>query len=231
MNAAAESPDSFLTGTAYSIAEAARLSGTSRQTIQRWLLGYTVAGHRVEPMFGARPATLVPYLISFLDLVEIMVVDALRKGAQNRNPVRLDRLRKAHEFARKKWGPHPFARHELKEFGGHVLHEFEAHEPDKGTLVLSLNGQYLLPGTVTARLDELDFEGEFPTRWYPKGREVPIVIDPHLAAGQPTIAGTGVTVDRVLRRFTAGDPIKLLAEDFDLDPSAIEEAVRFAQAA
>lgn len=225
--------DRFRSGKAYTIAQAARLADTTPATVRRWLVGYAAPGHRMAPVFGAKqqPEEGEQLLVSFLELVEIAVVARFRQGAEG-HPVSLDRLRRAHAYARDAFNlPYPFASLNLRERGGHVLHEF-AEQRDSGAhgLVLSLNGQWELPGLVRQELRHLDFEqrDSLALRWFPKGRSVPIVLDPRIAAGRPVIYRRGVTLETIAARWRAGEPITSIAEDYELEPSTVESVLRYA---
>jgi uncharacterized protein (DUF433 family) len=69
-------------------------------------------------------------------------------------------------------------------------------------------------------------------RWFPAGRDVPVVVDPRFAGGQPTIWKRGVTVDTIARRFREGrEKVASIARDLELRPRDVEEAIRFAKIA
>ena len=88
----------------------------------------------------------------------------------------------------------------------------------------------MIPGFVTNTLARIDFSevDQLAERWFPAGRDVPIVLDPRVGAGRLTVLGSGVTVDTIYGRFQAGESIELLADDYDLDEAAIQEAIRYA---
>ncbi len=224
--------DIYRVGKAYSLTEAARLARTSPATVRRWLQGYAQPGHQMVPVFGpAKPADGQPLMVSFVELIEIVVVARFRKGAATSRPLSLDRLRRAHRYAREALGvAYPYASLKLKEYGGHVLHEFEALEGEGPWLMaLDAHGQWVLPGLVQQELEQnIDFNGEFAERWYPRGRMAHLVVDPHVAAGRVTIEGRGVTVDTVRHRWRAGEPIQSIAADYDLEPEAVEEILQLA---
>ena len=72
-----------------------------------------------------------------------------------------------------------------------------------------------------------------PIRFYPftrgYGREDPklVVIDPAVSFGSPVITGSGVRTLVVARRIKGGEPFSEVANDYLLDQSQIEEAVRY----
>lgn len=50
--------------------------------------------------------------------------------------------------------------------------------------------------------------------------------DPRRAFGSPVIAGTGIRTEDVFLRFSAGEPLAELADDYRLTFEQAEEAVR-----
>lgn len=202
----------------YTLAEAAHLTNVHPVTVKRWLNGDGDSPPVVKGD-GSRQ------LVSFLTLVEIAVAKLFRQ----RN-VRLERIRKAHDFAaRRMETDYPFAFARLAALGGHILAEFQEESPGGGSL-LALehpSEQWTLPGLVIETLSALDFEADLASRWFPLGREVPIVIDPRFAAGMPTIAERRVTVETIRKRFKTGMSIDFIADDLRLDNQTIEDAVRY----
>lgn len=226
--------DEYLTSKLYSVAEAARLVHTAPQNVRRWLHGYAAPGHHMTPVLGEPPAK--GETLSFLQLAELAVVARYREAdGMGQRAVPLDRLRRAHAYARERLGiPYPFAWLGLRMEGGHVLHDFARQNPGPGTLALDKDGQFVLPMAVDAELERFDYEAahddtpRFTERWFPFGRAVPIVVDPHVGSGGPTIEGTRVPLVVIKDRFKAGESIAALANDFRLSRRAVEDAVRFA---
>lgn len=54
---------------------------------------------------------------------------------------------------------------------------------------------------------------------------MPIVVDPRIVAGRPTIAGSGVSVEIIRKRFEYGQSIDFIARDFELRRSDVEQAL------
>lgn len=203
----------------YSVAEVAALTGVHALTVRRWLYG--------EP---APSGAAGPLLVSFLSLVEILVTKAFR-----RRGVRLERVRQARDFAAARWEiAYPFASLRLRTLGGRILAEFEKGSPAVGSL-LTLerpaergSEQWTLPALVVETVEAIEFaQDELAERWFPFGKATPIVLDPRFAAGRPTIAGTGVTVNAVYARFQTGRlSIPSIADDLQLPQETVEHAVR-----
>ncbi len=219
----------WLTRPAYTISETAKLARTTSATVRRWLYGYESTGHQMKPVFGHESDNKEhPAQVSFLQLAEIVVVSAFRK-----RDVKLKRLRRAHAYARREFDiEYPFASLALKTDGVHVLLEFERSEQSGPTashlLSLDEEGQWTLPGDVVQVLEEFDYEPELAVRWFPAGKNVPIVVDPLYAAGRPTIPGRGITIESIYKMWKAGNKIEFIAEDYELDSEIIESALRYA---
>ncbi|MBP0021144.1 MAG: DUF433 domain-containing protein [Cyanobacteria bacterium SBLK] len=65
------------------------------------------------------------------------------------------------------------------------------------------------------------------TRNYEECNARVVVIDPHIAFGKMTIAGTGIPIDIIIERFCAGDSYELLAYDYECNIDKIKEVIRF----
>jgi uncharacterized protein (DUF433 family) len=210
----------------YTFSEAARLAGVSSATVLRWMYGYTSPTGQMRPVFGPRDrAKEGGAAVSFLQLAEIVVVGRFRHKR-----VTLERLRQAHQFARESFNlEYPFASLRLKTDGVHVLQQFQESEPGDTLLALDKAGQLTLPGDVVQVIETFDFEDELVARWFPMGKEVPIVVDPRYGAGRPTIPDRRLPIDIIHKRWLAGQSFQFIAEDFDLEPALVENALRYAE--
>lgn len=208
----------------YTIAEAAHLARVAPITVRRWLYGYQTDKRDVLPMLGEQEKKP---LVSFLELVEILVASGFRKS--NLPP---DRIRMAHDFVQHEWGiKHPFASLKLEPLGGHILHRFDKEKPGVSLATLDTKlQQWTLPGFVIETIKQLDYELELAARWYPIGKDVPIVVDPRISAGLPTIVNRRVTVQAIHKRFKDGRySISFIASDLKLKRDEVEEAIRYAE--
>jgi uncharacterized protein (DUF433 family) len=81
-------------------------------------------------------------------------------------------------------------------------------------------------------LDRIEWSGERPIALFPIGpnranrEERPIRISPLVAFGRPVLSGTRIPTLVVFDRFSAGESVRELAEDFGVPDEAVEEAVR-----
>jgi uncharacterized protein (DUF433 family) len=222
--------DSVRSGKAYTVAQAARLADTSPATVRRWLRGYHAPHHHMDPVFGAKDTDASR--LSFLELIELIVASTFRRSTGKHPGISLEKIRRAHSYAREEWGlPYPFASLNLLHDGAHILREFDAKETGGPTLLaLDEGGQWALPGAVIDQFDNhLEFSHKpndpFAIRWRPYGIGFPVVVDPHVAGGQPTVAGRAVTVETLRSRRDGGESIQSLAEDYELPVRTVEDVL------
>ena len=58
----------------------------------------------------------------------------------------------------------------------------------------------------------------------------PIVIDPRISFGQPTVAGSGVSTGALVQRIDAGETVEALSWDYGLEIAQIEGAILYERA-
>ncbi len=54
-----------------------------------------------------------------------------------------------------------------------------------------------------------------------------VVANPEVGFGRPCIEGTGIATEVVADRFKAGESVWQLMRDYDVTPSAIQDAIRY----
>ena len=209
----------------YSFSEAGHLAHVSASTVRNWLHGYTAQYGEVQPLFKA--PLEIGAMVSFLRLVEIVVAGNFRKA----EGVSFQTVRRAYDNTRNQWNlDYPFAHLRLQALGGHIVQRLRSERPGRSVQALDKPQQWTLPGLVLEMVHQLDYdELDLASRWYPVGKMVPIVVDPRISAGLPTVLGRGVTITVIHNRFKAGQRLKFIAQDFDLEPNIIEEAIRYAE--
>lgn len=216
----------------YPPAEVARLLRIPPATVRRWLLGYTYVlalgmGRGAPVVRAGRGMQRELGAVTFLDLIELLVV----KGFRSRG-VPLKHIRIAAEEAAAAFRtPHPLATQRLQTDGRHIFARIQDALDLVGLVSLSERGQSVFPEAVEEYLRELDFDLEtrLAIRWWPAGRERPVVLDPRVCFGKPHIAGTGVPTAALYGPVAAGDDPRTVAEWFRVDPAQVDAAVAYEQ--
>ena len=208
---------------AYTISEAAHYLSVPAATIRYWSVGRD--GY--APLIGVPERS--PTLLSFLNLVELHVLAAIRR----KHEVKMRSIREAIRYLGKQARQQADKRHPL------ISRELETDGLDLfteryGRLInISRAGQTAMRDVISAALRRIDRDPEgIPIKLYPFTRaaldDAPamVVIDPALSAGRPVIAGTGLATQVIAERYKAGESVRDLARDYARAGAEIEEAIR-----
>jgi uncharacterized protein (DUF433 family) len=211
-----------LTRPAYTVADAARWARTTRATARRWVEGYEFKGpsgraHRSPAVTGKRPEERY---LTFEDLVEVAAVARARESGMS-----LQGIRQGLDFAKQELG---IARPLLSErllTDGRALFLDETRNSDQ---YVNLNrfGQVAWK-PIEDVLKTIEYERGAAARWWPRGKNIDILIDPQVNFGRPVLAPLGVRTETLVDRFDGGEEIEDLAEEYGTKPALIQEALRF----
>jgi uncharacterized protein (DUF433 family) len=212
---------------AYSFAEAAHYLRIPPATLRSWVRGRhypTEIGKKFFKPVIELPDPKLPSL-SFLNLVEAHVLDAIRRE----HNIPLDKVRTALNYVKQHFGvPHPLAEQKFESDGvSLIVSRF-------GQLIaVSEAGQLAMKEMLAAHLRRIEHDPSgMAIQLYPFTRKRQpdepkiIVIDPSVSFGRPIIFGTGVATAIVAERYKAGESVDELADDYGCERRHIEEAVR-----
>lgn len=203
---------------AYPVGEAARYARVSPRTVAAWhredaraKLTLTAKGHGEE--------------LSYLQLIEVAVVAAFRKGG-----ISLRRIRDARAYISKALHTEfPFAAYTFKTDGKNLLMDYQQVEGGRGKgklLEANIHGQLAWDDIIGARLQEFDYDGKgIAVKWRLAGPGSPVFIDPQVAFGTPTVSGTPTWV--IKERWGAGESIEDISYDFRLTDADVSRALEF----
>ena len=154
----------------------------------------------------------------FLTLVELYLVAQLRRRGVSMSTIRSAR----DELATRLETTYPFASGGLLCSGKKLLHELG----DGVLLELGTTGQTAFEKIVQPFCDRLDFDAatSLARRFYPLGKEQPIVVDPRHAFGRPVVEGTNVTTETILALLKGGESIEDIADSFHIPEDAVRAA-------
>ena len=85
-----------------------------------------------------------------------------------------------------------------------------------------------IPGLTIEVLKNIEYETDLAAKWWPAGRDKPIVIDPRFSAGLPTVPERRVTIQNIHSRWMAGQDIAFISKDLVLENHTVEEILRYA---
>lgn len=218
---------------AYSVAEAAHYLRLPISTLRAWIFGQnykTTTGKKRQFQPVIHIADESDRLLSFNNLVELHVLSGIRKVEQ----IPLPKIRNGLKYVEDQLETHrPFLNQRFMTDG---LDLFVEHS---GLLLNVTNdGQLSIKSIIESYLKRIERDTKgIPIRLYPFSRHAgqedtrKVVIDPTIAFGRPILVGTAVPTANVFERFLAGEPIEELAQDFSVDKTLIEEAIRCEQIA
>lgn len=211
----------------YTMSEAAHYLLIPLATLRSWTVGryYPVRGGRrlFRPVIPA--AQTNPALLSFVNLIEAHVLDAIRRVYG----IQLPKVRTAMSFLQHEFGSkHPLVEQRIETDGRDLFIR------SLGKLIAASNaGQLVMPELIEAYLRRIEWdERGIASRLYPFTRKRQfnepkvIVIDPRISFGRPVLAGTGVRTSIVAERYKAGESVEELADDYGRGRLDIEEAIR-----
>jgi uncharacterized protein (DUF433 family) len=203
---------------AYMISEAARYARVSAKTVADW--------HKVG---GRKAVTLSPKdkraALSYMQLIEVAVVAAFREAG-----LPLTAIRDAREYISKVLeSEFPFAEYQFKREGKRLLIDYQQIEGEKGRgkyLDATAGGQLAWEQCVSPRLQEFLYENDgVAIRWHVAGAKSPVVIDPRISFGAPTVGGVPTWV--IKGRWEAGESVADIADDFGLKKLDVRRALAF----
>ena len=207
-----------LTVPAYRVFEAARYARTSSQTIGNW---EKLRGNHA----GAVSTRDDGEGLSYLQLIEVGVVAAMRKSG-----VALKKIRQAREYLCEEFNvEYPFAHYRFKTDGKSLFMDYDQVAKSDKEKLLDLNesGQLAWNQILSALLHEFEYDENLNTvlRWRVDGYDSPIRLDPRVAFGAPHVGGVATWVLR--GRWKSGENVSDIAEDYELQPSMVLSALRF----
>ena len=205
----------------YSPSEAVRYFHVPLSTLEYWT---------EEPNALVTPASVRPRLFSFKNLVELYVLEGLRKI----HSIPTSRIRRAVEFLLKtESSRHPLADYELKAIGKNVVF-YKEGKPLNATLW----GQYEIEQVIGGYLRRVERDPKgFALRLYPYTRREQleqkqppprtIEINPNVCFGLPVLANSRITTSFLASRQRGGDLVPAIAKSYGRSVAEIKEAIEW----
>jgi len=204
----------------YEVGEAARLLGVHSRTLRNWLDGYTARGKTYRPVL--RESATGFDLLTWGEFVEAGFLNEYRRVQR----IPLPEIRSYIDAWREKLDVrYPLAHQQP--YAGPGRHLMDVAETGEGDTVIYRfhDGQLTLTPWAQEFIRKVEFDHNVASRYWPAGRDQPVVIDPQRSFGAPTVEG--IRTEVLYEMFAAGDPMDEIADGYDLERKHIEAAVRY----
>lgn len=213
----------------YIISEVSRLTGIRATTVRRWVEGYRYvrnASARLSvPVFGTEYGAIEgKTALSFLDLVEIRFIEVFRSYGVSWPTIRVASLRAAELLD----CAHPFAKKVFYTDRRTIFARISQGSDDVALIDLAKR-QYAIDKILSPYLHSgLEFNGEeVAERWWPKGKQAGIVVDPKRNFGRPIMDKYNVPTRVLASALRAGASIREVAEWYEVDEESVQAAADF----
>ncbi len=214
---------SILERPVYGVVEAAALLGLRSERTRAWLEGYVRQGVRYPPVIRVEPSG--DDIITWGEFVELGYLrEYRRKGVplQRLRPV-IDALRE--EFAT----PYPLATAKPYVYGKELVLELQLkNEIPRSIAIVISSGQTIALADEAMRFFkkvEFDPQGGDVRRIHPAGKASPVVIDPLVRFGRPSVQG--VATERLWELYDAGESIDEISDGYDMTAELVAAAVSY----
>ncbi len=215
---------SILARPVYGVSEAAGLLGLRPDRARAWLDGYVRRDVRYPPVIRVEPTG--DEIVTWGEFVELGYLREYR-----RKGVPLQRLRPVIDELRREFDtPYPLAIARPYVYGKDLVLELQQrNEIPRAIAIVIQSGQTLALADEAMRfLKKVEFEppdsGDV-RRLRPAGAASPVVIDPLVGFGRPSV--DGVATERLWELHDAGESVEQIAEGYDMSAEAVRAAVAY----
>ena len=144
--------------------------------------------------------------------------------------ISLQRVRRVLDEAQEILGTNHFARQIFFTDGRDVFLQIRQRKGGDAILELLSDGQWVIAPVIRQLAEQIEFDTPegLARRWYPLGRSRPVVLDPLVSFGAPSIVGRGVKTANVYDLFLGeNESLAAVRAWWDLTDAEIEAAVEF----
>jgi len=178
----------------------------------------------MPPIIGRASECAGSPILTFADLIEIRFLEAFRLHGVSTRALRIASQRAKELLGRH----HPFSTQIFKSDGRTVLAEITKETGDKVLLDI-VSEQYVFEKIIASYLYlGLEFNDlKEPARWWPLGKDLSIVIDPHRAFGAPIVAKAGIPTKILNSAVTAEKSYEFVGNWYGTTIEEVRDAVQF----
>lgn len=207
----------------YTVPEAAQILNLSTSKVRRWIkkyweLDFLNENNEIDSYTWGESRDRA---FNFYTLIEIIAVHTFREIG-----VSFQKIKLAHEILGEILDTlYPFSTSQLMTDGITIFYKYD----DAALLNLDKSMQTSFKRIIEPYCQKIDFDESsyLAQRYWPLGKEHDIVVDPHHSFGQPTIAGTNITVDSLLTLIRAGEDKEVIASLFEISVEKVDDVLLF----
>jgi len=218
-------PLSVLERPIYGVVEAAGYLGLRSDRVRAWLDGYDRAGIIYPPVM--RHAHTGSDIVTWGEFVELGYLREYR-----RKGVSLQKLRPVIEALRQEFGtPYPLATARPFVMGKDLVLELQEEHNLPSAIAIAVRSGQTVALTHEARrfFQKVEFDATgsdgAARRLRPAGPASPVVIDPLVRFGRPSVSG--VATERLWELHDAGESAEEIADGYDLTTESVRAAVAY----
>lgn len=207
----------------YSFSEAGRLTGLSTQRVRSWFEDRNILGkpHGRGRVFQSDYGS--EEIISFLDLIEVLVAGHMRELG-----ISLVAVRRAYAALRCYLNTqHPFSHQGLLTDGRKLFIYLETESRRRCELIEIVSQQHAIPQVLMPYLERVDYDSVscLARRW---NIEESVVIDPGRGLGKPIVRESAMPTAVLAAAYHAnGQDADRVADWYGVAPADVEAAVHF----
>ena len=207
----------------YTFSEAGRLTGLTSERVRSWFEDRAPAANsrtRSQVFQGDYGSQGV---ISFLDLIEVLVAGHMRDLG-----ISLDAVRKAYGALRRYLDTqHPFSHQDLLTDGQKLFVYLEGESKNRSELIEIVSQQHAIPQVLMPYLQRVDYDraSRLARQWNIGDN---VVIDPARALGKPIVRASAMPTAVLAAAYWAnGEDAERVADWYGVAPADVLAAVRF----
>ena len=222
---------------AYRVSEAAKYVGVHPNTVSAW-------HYRGDPVLPGRTRGRP---LSYLELIEVAFVaffrrldidmSFIRKARESRISDKHDEPHRDgmspngwNHSVRNVEGKYPFASMSFRRDAIRILErERKSNSSLKDVTQFTNPGHWdrvdLGHAKENCQFADFDYAHGIVISWHPAGRDSQVMIDPRIAFGDPAVSGLSTWV--ILGRYSAGETIPEIMDDFEISETAVRDALAF----
>ena len=200
----------------------------SRQTIARWLRGYSYSRdgevRHSDPLWHPDYANEDETIeLSFRDLIELRFVKAFRDVGLSLPTIRECFMRAVEAVKDER----PFSTQRFRTDGKTIFLEI-THDVREGELLDLKRRQGAFHRLVAPSLHDLEFDAAIVARWFPLGKSrKTIVIDPTRAFGRPIVVEGGVPTEILSEAVEIEGSPEKVAKLYEVPLDAVRDCIAF----